>query len=78
MPDVETDRRLYQAMVSGDYGFWRNFSLRELEAAGGGETLNWFGLVGAMAELSHNVAWSSCLETYVFNATKVSAIFRPR
>ncbi len=78
MPDVETDKRLYQAMVSGEYNFWKNFSLKELEAGGGGgETLNWFGLVGAMAELNHKVAWSSCLETYVFNATKVSVIFRP-
>jgi hypothetical protein len=77
VPDVETDRRLYQAMVSGEYSFWKNFSLKELEAAGGGETLNWFGLVGAMAELGQKVAWSSCLETYVFNATKVSVIFQP-
>jgi hypothetical protein len=30
-----------------------------------------------MAELNHKVAWSSCLETYVFNATKVSVIFQP-
>ncbi len=78
MPDVETDRQLFAAMRDGNYQFWRNFTLTDLEAAGGGETLNWFNLVGAMSELNYKLDWSSFLETYVFNATKVSAVFGPK
>ncbi|HYD55547.1 MAG TPA: hypothetical protein VEB41_01430 [Burkholderiales bacterium] len=76
-PDVATDRALYEAMVRGDYAAWRNFDLGELVAAGGQETLNWFALVGAMNELGRRCAWSDFVETYVFNSSKVAAIFPP-
>jgi hypothetical protein len=77
VPDIETDRRLYRAMLDGDFAFWRNFTLAEIEDSGGQETLNWFALMGAMQELDHRVLWSDFLETYIFNATKVTAIFAP-
>ena len=76
-PDVETDKALYTAMVRGDYGFWRNFTLPQLVDAGGQETLNWFALVGAMQELGQRCAWSDFVETYVFNSSKVAAVFPP-
>ena len=62
-------------MTTGDYGFWREQSLAAIEDAGGHETLNWFALMGAMQALGAPCRWSECLETYLFNATKVTAIF---
>ena len=78
VPDVETDLRLYNAMVEGDFGFWQKFTLDQIEDCGGHETLNWFGLMGAMKELGQKIVWSDILPTYIFNATKVTAIFGPR
>jgi hypothetical protein len=78
VPDIETDRRLYRAMLAGDWDTWRNFTLAEIEDSGGHETLNWFALMGAMKALDRKVVWSDFLETYIFNATKVTAIFGPR
>jgi hypothetical protein len=78
VPDIETDTRLYQAMLDGNYEFWRNFTLAQVEDCGGHETLNWFALMGAMNELNQKCVWSDFLPTYIFNATKVTAIFAPR
>lgn len=78
VPDIETDTRLYKAMLAGDYETWRNFTLAQVEDSGGQETLNWFALMGAMNELKQKVVWSDFLPTYIFNATKVTAIFAPR
>ncbi|HVL55046.1 MAG TPA: hypothetical protein VM491_00960 [Burkholderiaceae bacterium] len=75
MPDVDTDRALYRAMVDGDYAYWRDFTLERIVDAGGQETLNWFALMGAMDALGRRCRWSSVVETYVFNSTKVAAIF---
>jgi hypothetical protein len=75
-PDVESDRRLYDAMVAGDREVWRNTSLASVEDAGQQEVLNWFALVGAMDALGMRVDWSEFVETRVFNSNKVAAIFR--
>jgi hypothetical protein len=77
-PDVETDRRLYAALVDGDWNVWRKMTLAEVEAAGDQELLNWYALAGAMNELGQPCAWSEMVETYVFNSSKVTAIFEPR
>lgn len=74
-PDVASDRALYEAMVRGDYGYWRDFTLPRLVEAGGQEILNWFALMGAMDALGRRCAWSDFVETYVFNSSKVAAIF---
>ena len=75
LPDITADRKLYDAMVSGNYEVWRNYSLDELEDSAQQEVLNWFVLVGAMNELGMRVQWSDFVETYLFNSSKVSAIF---
>lgn len=77
-PDIETDEKLYTAMVKGDFEVWKNFTLDQIEDCGGHETLNWFALMGAMQELNQKVVWSDFLPTYIFNATKVAAVFGPR
>ena len=74
-PDVETDRRLYDAMLRNDWEVWKSMSLSEVEAAGGQELLNWFALAGAMNTLDRKCSWSEFVETYVFNSSKVTAIF---
>jgi hypothetical protein len=74
-PDIPADRKLYDALVSGNWEIWRSRPLAEIELSGQHELLNWFCLFGAMTELSHVVSWSEFVETYVFNSNKVAAIF---
>src|SRR5688500_528720 len=50
-PDIESDRRLYEALRAGDYETWRQTPLAAIEASGQQEMLNWFMLAGAMEEL---------------------------
>jgi len=77
MPDIEADRRLYQAMVAGDYEAWRRVPLASIGESGQQEVLNWFALMGAMNALGQRCAWSDFIETWVFNSTKVAAVFPP-
>ncbi len=76
-PDVETDRRYYEALKAGDYGVWRNTSLEEVEASGHHELLNWYCLAGAMAELGRRPQASQFIESWLCNSDKVFAVFRP-
>jgi hypothetical protein len=76
-PDIDSDRRLYEALQSGDYAVWRSTTLDEVEDAGQQEMLNWFALIGSMSELGRRCSWSDKVETNVFNSTKVAAIFEP-
>ena len=50
-PDVEADRRFYEALKRGDWHLWKNTTLRTIEDSGQHELLNWFCLAGAMHEL---------------------------
>ena len=75
---VITDLKLYDAMVTGKYDVWKQMTLEQVEDCGGHETLNWFALMGAMQELNQKVVWSNILPTYIFNATKVTAVFGQR
>jgi Catalytic LigB subunit of aromatic ring-opening dioxygenase len=76
-PDIAEDRLLYEAMVAGDYATWRNRKLAQINEAGQQEMLNWFALLGAMNALGQRCEWSDFVETYVFNSSKVAAIFPP-
>jgi hypothetical protein len=76
-PDIATDRRLYDALVAGDWDVWKSMTLDEIEAAGDQELLNWFALAGAMSELGQACSWSEFVETHIFNSSKVAAIFEP-
>jgi len=70
-PDVEADRRLFDALAANELDAWRSHSLDALEAAGQQEMLNWFALAGALAELGVAPDYCSFVETYVFNSNKV-------
>jgi hypothetical protein len=76
-PDVETDKRMYEALVAGDWDVWRNVTIEEAEDRGHHELLNWFCLAGAMAELNRKPDYSVFLESWITNSDKVFAAFRP-
>lgn len=77
-PDIDADRRLYEAMISGATKVWESAALSEVESAGQQELLNWFCLVGAMSQLSKRTVWTSFVETYALNSTKCFAIYGPQ
>ena len=78
-PDVESDRRYYEALKAGDWQTWRNTTIEEVEDRGHHEVLNWFCLAGAMHELGHKKPDESVfLESWITNSDKVFAVFRPR
>ena len=76
-PDVAADRHLYDALVRGDYATWRQHPLSKIEASGQQEVLNWSVLAGAMQALDAKLAWSEFVETWVFNSSKVAAVYDP-
>ena len=76
-PDVESDKRYYEALRDGDWETWRNTKIEEAEDRGHHELLNWFCLAGAMAELRRKPDESVFLESWITNSDKVFAVFRP-
>lgn len=74
-PDTPADRTLYAALASGDYAAWRRAPLAAVEDSGQQELLNWFCLVGAMAELKRKPDSAVFIETYIMNSNKVIATF---
>lgn len=76
-PDHDADQALYHALCAGDYQAWRNRSLAAVENSGQHEMLNWFCLIGAMAELGRRPDYTAYLESSVMNSNKVIASFRP-
>ncbi len=74
-PDIETDRRLFAALESGDLESWRTYPAAAIEASGQQEMLNWLCLIGAMHELRKSPGWTDLVQTYAFNSTKVFALF---
>jgi hypothetical protein len=76
-PDVESDKRYYEALRAGDWATWRNTTIEEAEDRGHHELLNWFCLAGAMAELGRRPDESVFLESWISNSDKVFAVFRP-
>ena len=74
-PDTAADRRLFEALGSARYGAWEETTLTEVEESGQQEMLNWFCLVGAMAELGLRPAWCELVTTHLFNSNKAFAVF---
>ena len=66
-PDVESDRRYYQALRAGDWEIWRNTNLADAEDRGHHE----------LAELKRKPDESIFLESWITNSDKVFATFRP-
>ncbi len=76
-PDVESDKRYYEALRAGDWETWRNTTLDQAEDCGHHELLNWFCLAGAMSELKRKPDEAVFLESWITNSDKVFAVFRP-
>ena len=76
-PDTAADRALFEALEGGNYAKWRATTLAQIEDNGQHELLNWFCLVGAMAELGRKPDYASFVETNIMNSNKVSAVYRP-
>lgn len=76
-PDVEFDHELFGALRAGDYNFWRELPAATIRDSGEQELLNWVALIGAMNELGQPCSWSDFVETYIFNSSKVTAVFDP-
>ena len=75
-PDLEADRALLGQLQAGEYDKWRDLPLRQMEAAGQQEVLNWVCLAGAMAEMGYKMKLLDWCETWLFNAPKCLAIFQ--
>ncbi len=77
-PDVDQDRRLYEALAAGDFDFWRSVTTPEVEDSGDQEALNWWVLMGAMEALGLKTPdYRGYLESYVFNSNKCFAVWKP-
>jgi len=76
-PDVESDKRFYEALRDGNWAAWRDTRIEEAEDRGHHELLNWFCLAGAMAELGRKPDYSVFQESWITNSDKVFAAFRP-
>ena len=78
-PDVESDRRLYEALVAGDYDTWRCVTEPEVVDRGQQEVLNWWCLLGAMEELGHSTPdYTGYVESYVMNSNKCFVLYGSR
>jgi hypothetical protein len=74
-PDTPADRRLYEALVAGDFAGWERTTTADIEHAGQQEVLNWFALMGAVRETGRALTWSTFVETWCFNSNKVFALW---
>ena len=78
-PDVEQDRRLYEALSTGNFDYWRSVTIEQVEDSGEQEVLNWWVLMGAMEALGHkDPDYHGYVESYIFNSNKCFASWRPK
>jgi nitrite reductase/ring-hydroxylating ferredoxin subunit len=76
-PDTAADRQLYDAMIANDLSRWEKTTTAEIEHTGQQEVPNWFTPLGVARELGVEPAWSTFVETWVFNSNKVFAVWPP-
>jgi hypothetical protein len=72
-PDVPADRRLFDALETGDYAYWHNYTTDQIEESGEHEVLNWFCLLGAMEALGRNPGKAFFHENWAFVSPVVFA-----
>ena len=77
-PDVESDRKRFEELSSGNFTAWRDLTLEEIEDAGEQEVLNWVPLAGAMYELGQQPTYCEFIESYLMNSNKCVALFPPQ
>jgi hypothetical protein len=74
-PDVAADRRLYDALETGDYAQWHGYTTDQIEDSGQHEVLNWFCLLGAMEELGRKPDKATFIESWAFVSPVVFAYY---
>src|SRR5262249_33185634 len=73
-PDVETDRKRFAELKSGEHRKWRRLDAELIRDASQHEVLNWICLTGAMDERKAEIpAWAEC---YILNSSKFVCLFR--
>ena len=75
-PDVEFDRALFADLKAANYTVWRNLEREALIDSGNNEFLSWVCLAGALDELHLKPVHLDSAETWIFNSTKVTAVFK--
>ncbi|HEY4044352.1 MAG TPA: hypothetical protein VGM32_21245 [Rhodopila sp.] len=76
-PDTDADRRMYEHLLKGNYGTWRNYSAQAVEDSGQQEILNWMCLVGALHALDRKPKETGFVDTWIFNSSKTFLIAPP-
>jgi hypothetical protein len=76
-PDTKADKALYDAIRTGNYQFWKNYSALAIEESGQQEVLNWMCLVGALNEMNRVPAEAGLVDTWIFNSSKCFVIAPP-
>jgi len=69
-PDIDADRKLFEALRAGNYDLWRNYPASAVEESGQQEILNWMCLAGALAELKRKPTETDFIDTWIFNSSK--------
>jgi hypothetical protein len=78
VPDHAADQILYDSLEAGNLDPWRATTSADIENAGHQELLNWFCLVGAMAELGRpKPDYLTLKPTSLFTASSVFAEWKP-
>jgi catalytic LigB subunit of aromatic ring-opening dioxygenase len=72
--DVDGDRLRLAELEANKFDTWRDFDPEEMRYAGRHEMRNWICMVGAMEGKTATV--TSWAESYIFNSSKCTAIFR--
>ncbi|MFT3801989.1 MAG: hypothetical protein QM766_12305 [Burkholderiaceae bacterium] len=73
-PDTPADQRLFEALRSGDFDYWRDYPAAAVEDSGQQEVLNWMCLAGAMKGLNRLPKYTEFVDTWIFNSSKVFSI----
>jgi len=77
--DVDADKKLYRALITGDYDTWRRYKTKQIEDSGQHELLNWFCFMGAMEELGYaKPDKSEWIESYAFVCCAVFAYYHSK
>ena len=76
-PDTPADRRLYDALKTGDWQAWRDYPAKAVEDSGQQEILNWMCLAGALNELGRKPSETGLVDTWIFNSSKAFLIAPP-
>ena len=61
---------MFAALQQGDFSYWTQRSLEDVEASGQHEMLNWMALIGAMEALDRRPVIQDYMETYILASDK--------